>query len=177
MGQSDYRPNPGFRRENALSHLAGYVAVNDVSARDWPGVKAALVEGEVGDGQWLRAKSSDTFLPVGPAFVDAEEIADPQRLRLRSWRIPGAGADAGRAILMQDGTTADMIWGVAELIEFISGAITLDPGDIIATGTPSGVCVFRDPPVCLQQGDRARCEIEGIGSVENPVIDWSDHDG
>ncbi len=67
-----------------------------------------------------------------------------------------------------------MIWGVAELIEYISRSITLDPGDIIATGTPAGVGVFRDPPVFLQPGDRVRCEIDGIGSVENPVIDWSD---
>jgi 2-keto-4-pentenoate hydratase/2-oxohepta-3-ene-1,7-dioic acid hydratase in catechol pathway len=162
------------RRDNALEHVAGYVVVNDVSARDWQGVKAALGDGEVGDGQWLRAKSSDTFLPIGPVFVSSHDIPDPQQLRLRSWRIPGAGPDAGRAILMQDGTTADMIWSVAELIEFISAAITLEPGDIVATGTPSGVGVFRDPPVFLQPGDRARCQIDGIGSVENPVTDWSD---
>ena len=164
-------------RAAALEHVAGYVVVNDVSARDWQGVKAALRDGEVGDGQWLRAKSSDTFLPVGPVFVPADEMPDPQQLRLRSWRIPGSGPDAGRPMLMQDGTTADMIWGVAELIEFISAAITLEPGDIIATGTPSGVGVFRDPPVFLEPGDRARCEIEGIGRVENPVIDWSDDNG
>ena len=158
----------------ALDHVAGYVVVNDVSARDWQGVRQALREGETGDGQWLRAKGSDTFLPVGPVFVGADEIPDPQALRLRSWRIPGSGPDRGRPMLMQDGTTADMIWGVAELIEYISRAITLEPGDIIATGTPSGVGVFRDPPVFLEPGDRARCEIDGIGSVENPVIDWSD---
>jgi len=162
------------RRANALDHVAGYVVVNDVSARDWQGVKAALRDGEVGDGQWLRAKGSDTFLPVGPIFVPRDEIPDPQALRLRSWRIPGTGPDAGRPVLMQDGSTADMIWGVAELIEFISAAITLEPGDIVATGTPGGVGVFRDPPVFLQPGDRARCQIDGIGSVENPVIDWSD---
>jgi 2-keto-4-pentenoate hydratase/2-oxohepta-3-ene-1,7-dioic acid hydratase in catechol pathway len=165
------------RREDALAHVAGYVVVNDVSARDWQGVKPALANGEVGDGQWLRAKSSDTFLPVGPVFVSSDEIADPQTLRLRSWRIPGHGPDAGQRILMQDGTTADMIWGVAELIEFISAAITLNPGDIVATGTPSGVGVFRDPPVFLEPGDRVRCEIDGIGSVENPIIDWSDNNG
>jgi 2-keto-4-pentenoate hydratase/2-oxohepta-3-ene-1,7-dioic acid hydratase in catechol pathway len=67
-----------------------------------------------------------------------------------------------------------MIFGIAELIEFISAAITLDPGDVIATGTPSGVGVFRDPPVFLEPGDRVRCEIDGIGSVENPIVDWSD---
>jgi 2-keto-4-pentenoate hydratase/2-oxohepta-3-ene-1,7-dioic acid hydratase in catechol pathway len=165
------------RRADALDHVAGYVVVNDVSARDWQGVKPALADGEVGDGQWIRAKSSDTFLPVGSTFVSTDEIPDPQALRLRSWRIPGAGPDAGKAMPMQDGNTADMIWGVAELIEFITAAITLDPGDIIATGTPSGVGVFRDPPVFLEPGDRARCEIDGIGSVENPIIDWSDDNG
>ena len=157
----------------ALDHVAGYVVVNDVSARDWQGVKSALGVGQTGDGQWLRAKGSDTFLPVGPVFVGADEIPDPQTLRLRSWQIPGSGPDQGRLLPMQDGTTADMIWGVAALIEFISHAITLEPGDIIATGTPSGVGVYRDPPVFLQPGDRARCEIDGIGVVENPVVDWS----
>ena len=82
-------------REEALDHVAGYVVVNDVSARDWQGIPAALAEGEVGDGQWLRAKGSDTFLPMGSVFVTADEIPDPQALRLRSWRIPGAGPDAG----------------------------------------------------------------------------------
>jgi 2-keto-4-pentenoate hydratase/2-oxohepta-3-ene-1,7-dioic acid hydratase in catechol pathway len=75
---------------------------------------------------------------------------------------------------MQDGSTADMIWGVAELIETITRSITLEPGDVIATGTPSGVGVYREPPVFLEPGDRVRCEIDGIGAVENPVIDWTD---
>jgi 2-keto-4-pentenoate hydratase/2-oxohepta-3-ene-1,7-dioic acid hydratase in catechol pathway len=161
-------------RDDALDHVAGYLVLNDVSARDWQGVPAALAEGEVGDGQWLRAKGSDTFLPMGSVLVTADEVPDPQALRLRSWRLPGSGPDDGAEILMQDGTTADMIWGVAELIEFISRAITLEPGDVIATGTPSGVGVFRDPPVFLLPGDRVRCEIDGIGAVENPVIDWLD---
>ncbi|MFL5649426.1 MAG: fumarylacetoacetate hydrolase family protein [Chloroflexota bacterium] len=164
------------RREDALDHVAGYVVVNDVSARDWQGVPAALADGEVGDGQWLRAKGSDTFLPMGSILVTADEIPDPQVLSLRSYRIPGSGPDDGGRVLMQEGTTADMIWSVAELIEFISRSITLEPGDIIATGTPSGVGVFRDPPVFLLPGDRARCEIEGIGFVENPIIDWTDDD-
>jgi 2-keto-4-pentenoate hydratase/2-oxohepta-3-ene-1,7-dioic acid hydratase in catechol pathway len=161
-------------RDDALDHVAGYIVVNDISARDWQGVPAALEEGETGDGQWLRAKGSDTFLPMGSVLVTADEIPDPQALRLRSWRLPGSGPDDGAEILMQDSTTADMIWGVAELIEFISRSITLDPGDIIATGTPSGVGVFRDPPVYLLSGDRVRCSIDGIGTVENPVIDWTD---
>jgi 2,4-didehydro-3-deoxy-L-rhamnonate hydrolase len=159
-------------RDDAMDHVAGYVVVNDVSARDWQGVPAALGPGEVGDGQWLRAKGSDTFLPMGPVFVTADEIPDPQALRLRSWRIPGSGPDDGGEILMQDASTGDMIWSVAELIEFISNSIVLEPGDIIATGTPAGVGVYRDPPTFLQPGDRTRCTIDGIGSVENPVVDW-----
>ncbi len=159
-------------RAEAMDHVAGYVVVNDVSARDWQGIPAALAEGEIGDGQWLRAKGSDTFLPMGSVFVTADEIPDPQALRIRSWRIPGSGPDAGRKVLMQDANTSDMIWGVAELIEYISRSITLEPGDVIATGTPSGVGVYRDPRVFLEPGDWAACEIEGIGSVANPVIDW-----
>jgi acylpyruvate hydrolase len=169
-------------RSEALEHVAGYVVVNDVSARDWQGIPAALDEGEVGDGQWLRAKGSDTFLPMGSVFVTADEVPDPQALRLWSWIVPGAGKRAGlragRETLMQEGTTADMIWSVPELIEYISRSITLEPGDIIATGTPSGVGIHRDPPILLQPGDRVRCEIEGICSMENPVTEWSDaYDG
>jgi 2,4-didehydro-3-deoxy-L-rhamnonate hydrolase len=161
--------------ESAAAYVAGYVVVNDVSARDWQGNKAALREGEKGDGQWLRAKGSDTFLPMGPVFVTADELDPSSGIRLRSWRIPGPGQPgAGEPQLMQDGTTADMIFSIQELIAFISRHITLDPGDVIATGTPSGVGVFRDPPVFLEPGDRVRCEIDGIGSVENPVIDWTD---
>ena len=160
--------------EEAKACIAGYVVVNDVSARDWQGVPAALHEGERGDGQWLRAKGSDTFLPMGPVFVTADELDPADGLAVRSWRIPGSGPDAGREILMQDGNTRDMIWSVPELISLISRQITLEPGDVIATGTPSGVGVFRDPPVLLEPGDRVRVEIEGIGSVENPIVDWTD---
>jgi 2-keto-4-pentenoate hydratase/2-oxohepta-3-ene-1,7-dioic acid hydratase in catechol pathway len=154
----------------AMEHVAGYIVVNDVTARDWQGTPAALREGEKGDGQWLRAKGSDTFLPMGPVFVTKDELDPSAGVRLRSWRITPDGQEH----LMQDGTTADMIWGVPALVEYISAVITLEPGDVIATGTPSGVGVFRDPPVFLEPGDRVRCEIEGIGSVENPVIDWSE---
>ena len=158
------------KAEDAMSHVAGYIVVNDVSARDWQGIPAALHEGEKGDGQWIRAKGSDTFLPMGPDFVTADELDPAAGLRLRSWRITPDGTEH----LMQDGTTADMIYPVPQLIEYISKAITLDPGDVIATGTPSGVGVFRDPPVFLEPGDRVRCEIDGIGSVENPVVDWTE---
>jgi len=157
--------------DEAMDHVAGYVVVNDVSARDWQGSPPALREGEKGDGQWLRAKGSDTFLPMCPVLVTKDELDPAAGLRLRSWRIP-AGSD--EPILMQDGTTADMIFGIPELIAFISRHITLEPGDVIATGTPAGVGVFRDPPVFLEPGDRVRVEIEGIGAVENPIVDWTE---
>jgi 2-keto-4-pentenoate hydratase/2-oxohepta-3-ene-1,7-dioic acid hydratase in catechol pathway len=156
--------------DEAMDHVAGYVVVNDVSARDWQGIPAALKEGEKGDGQWIRAKGSDTFLPMGPVFVTPDEIDPAKGVRLRSWRITPDGTEH----LMQDGNTRDMIWGVPRLIEYISKAITLEPGDLIATGTPAGVGVFRDPPVFLEPGDRVRCEIEGIGTVENPIVDWTE---
>jgi len=154
----------------AMDHVAGFVVVNDISARDWQGNPQALRDGEKGDGQWLRAKGSDTFLPIGSVLVTPDEVDPKAGLRLRSWRADGDGV----VRLMQDGSTADLIHDVPALIAFISAAITLEPGDIIATGTPSGVGVFRDPPVFLEPGDRVRCEIEGIGAVENPVIDWSE---
>ena len=159
---------------DAMRHVAGYVVVNDVSARDWQGNPQALREGEKGDGQWLRAKGSDTFLPVGPDLVTPDEVDPARGLRLRSWRIPGTGADAAAPVPMQDGNTADMLWTVTGLIAYISRYITLEAGDLVATGTPPGVGVFRDPPVFLEPGDRVRCEIEGIGSVENPVVDWTE---
>jgi 2-keto-4-pentenoate hydratase/2-oxohepta-3-ene-1,7-dioic acid hydratase in catechol pathway len=157
-------------RDAAMDHVAGYVVVNDISARDWQGVPQALREGEKGDGQWLRAKGSDTFLPMGPVLVTTDELDPAAGLRLRSWRIDADGLEH----LMQDGTTADMIHDVPALVAFISSVITLEAGDVIATGTPAGVGVFRDPPVFLQPGDRVRCEIEGIGAIENPILDWSD---
>ena len=160
---------------DAPGHVAGYVVVNDVSARDWQGSKPALREGQKGDGQWVRAKSSDTFLPMSSVLVPAAEADPATGLRLRSWRIPGPGRPgAGEPQLMQDGSTADLIFSVPELISFISRAITLEPGDVIATGTPSGVGVFREPPVFLEPGDRVRCEIDGIGAVENPVVAWTE---
>ncbi len=157
-------------RERAMDHVAGYVVVNDVSARDWQGIPPALRDGEKGDGQWLRAKGSDTFLPMGPVLVTQDELDPAAGLRLQSWRITPDGTEHP----MQDGSTADMIHDLPALVAFISSAITLEPGDVIATGTPSGVGVFRDPPVFLEPGDRVRCTIEGIGAVENPVIDWTD---
>ena len=159
---------------DAIGYVAGYIVVNDVSARDWQGNPQALRPGEKGDGQWLRAKGSDTFLPVGAVLATPDGLDPVAGARVRSWRIPGSGPDAGTPVLMQDASTADLLRPVAELIEFISRQITLEAGDIIATGTPAGVGVFRDPPVFLEPGDRVRCQVDGIGTVENPVIDWSD---
>jgi 2,4-didehydro-3-deoxy-L-rhamnonate hydrolase len=136
--------------ENALETVAGYVCVNDVSARDL----------QFSDGQWTRGKSPDTFCPVGPRLVPASDVPDPQALAIRALLN-------GKA--MQDSTTANMIFGVAEIIAFASQTMTLEPGDLIATGTPAGVGVFRDPPVFLQPGDEITIEIDGIGALTNPV--------
>jgi 2-keto-4-pentenoate hydratase/2-oxohepta-3-ene-1,7-dioic acid hydratase in catechol pathway len=159
------------RVESAMEHVAGYVTANDVSARDLQGSKPALAPGARGDGQWLRAKGSDTFLPLGPAMVTADELGDPAAQRLRGWHTPSGGPDAGGELLVQDGTTGDMIFGVAELIAFVSASITLEPGDLVITGTPSGVGVFRVPPVFLVPGDVVRVEVERIGSVTSPIVD------
>jgi len=137
--------------ENALEAVAGYVCVNDVSARNL----------QFADGQWTRGKSPDTFCPVGPALVPRSEIPDPQALAIR-------------AILngetVQESTTANMIFGVADVIAYVTRTITLEPGDLIATGTPAGVGAFRDPPLFMQAGDEITIEIEGIGSLTNPVV-------
>ncbi len=151
--------------------IFGYTAANDVSARDLQGSKPALRPGERGDGQWLRAKGSDTFLPLGPCIVTADELGDAADLRVRSWRTPTTGRDAGHEVLMQDSRTSDLIFDVARLVEFVSESITLEPGDLLVTGTPSGVGVFRDPPVFLEPGDVVRIEVERIGSVTNPIVD------
>jgi len=105
-------------------------------------------------------------------FVTPDEVDPAAGLALRSWHLP-AGRD-GEPVLMQDGNTSDMLFNVPQLVSFISQQITLEPGDLVITGTPSGVGVFRDPPVFLEPGDRVRCEIEGIGAVENPIVDWTD---
>jgi 2-keto-4-pentenoate hydratase/2-oxohepta-3-ene-1,7-dioic acid hydratase in catechol pathway len=141
----------GVSVENALEAVAGYLCANDVTARDL----------QFGDVQWTRGKSLDTFCPVGPALVPAAEIADPQALRIRAI-LNGE--------VMQDSTTANMVFGVAEIIAFVSEAITLEPGDLILTGTPAGVGVFRDPPVLLQAGDEITVEIDGVGALTNPVV-------
>jgi 2-keto-4-pentenoate hydratase/2-oxohepta-3-ene-1,7-dioic acid hydratase in catechol pathway len=135
--------------ENALEAVAGYAVVNDVSARDL----------QFADGQWTRGKSPDTFCPVGP-LVPRDQVPDPQALGIR-------------AILngetMQDSTTANMVFGVASIIEYITKTITLEPGDLIATGTPAGVGAFRKPAVWMKPGDEITIEIDGVGSLTNPV--------
>jgi 2-keto-4-pentenoate hydratase/2-oxohepta-3-ene-1,7-dioic acid hydratase in catechol pathway len=135
---------------DALDHVRGYICVNDVSARDL----------QFADGQWTRGKSPDTFCPVGPRLVPREEIADPQALAIRC---------VLNGEVMQDSTTANMIFSVAEIISYVSRTVTLDPGDLIATGTPAGVGVFRDPKVLLKDGDEVTVEVEGLGALTNPV--------
>ena len=163
------------RAADALRHVAGYTAANDVTARDWQGQQKALRPGETGDGQWLRAKSSDTFLPLGPVFVTADELGDGRGLYVRSWVTAASGPNANKPFQMQDGNTKDLLFGVAELISIISQEITLTPGDIVITGTPSGVGVFREPQIFLEPGDLVRVEIERIGTLTNPVVDADGH--
>lgn len=134
--------------ELALERVLGYTCLNDVSARDL----------QVRDGQWTRAKSLDTFCPMGPWVVTADEIPDPGRLRVRC-RVNGE--------VRQDETSAALVHGVAELVAYCSRSFTLEPGDVIATGTPGGVGAFRDPPVFLQDGDLVEVEIDAIGTLSN----------
>lgn len=136
------------KQTEALSYVLGYTCGNDVSARDL----------QFGDKQWVRGKSLDTFCPLGPVLVTADEIPDPQALGLRCM-VNGE--------VLQDSTTADMIFGVADLIAYASAAFTLEPGDVIMTGTPPGVGVFRDPQRFLHDGDEVAVEIEGIGVLES----------
>ena len=138
----------------ALDAVRGYVCVNDVSARDL----------QFADGQWTRGKSPDTFCPVGPRLVPREEIDDPQALAIRC-TVNGQ--------VLQDSSTAQMIFSVAEIIAYVSRVITLEPGDLIATGTPAGVGVFRDPKVLLKDGDEVTVEVEGLGALTNPVQEES----
>jgi 2-keto-4-pentenoate hydratase/2-oxohepta-3-ene-1,7-dioic acid hydratase in catechol pathway len=134
----------------ALDAVFGYTAANDVSARDL----------QFADQQWVRAKSIDTFCPLGPVIVTPEEFGDPQDKGLIA-RVNGE--------TMQDSTTAEMIFGVAEILSFLSRACTLEPGDLILTGTPWGVGGFRDPPVFLEPGDRVEVEVEGVGVLANDI--------
>ncbi len=136
------------RAIDAMDCVLGYSCVNDVSARDF----------QFSDGQWYRGKSCDGFGPLGPWVVTKREAPDYRALKIRC-RLNGQ--------LMQESTTQDLIFGVPELIEFISSFITLEPGDVIATGTPPGVGLARKPPVYLKDGDRVEVEIERIGVLRN----------
>jgi 2-keto-4-pentenoate hydratase/2-oxohepta-3-ene-1,7-dioic acid hydratase in catechol pathway len=140
----------GVSEENALEAVRGYLCLNDVSARDL----------QFGDGQWTRGKSPDTFCPIGPRLVPREEVPDPQALGIRC---------VLNGQVMQDSTTANMIFTIAQIIAYASATMTFEPGDLIATGTPAGVGVFRDPPVLLQDGDEVTIEIDGLGALTNPV--------
>jgi 2-keto-4-pentenoate hydratase/2-oxohepta-3-ene-1,7-dioic acid hydratase in catechol pathway len=139
------------RAADALDGVFGYTVANDVSARDL----------QVSDGQWVRAKSIDGFCPLGPVIVTADEVGDPQRLALRT-TVNGE--------TMQDSTTAEMLFGVAELIEFCSRSFTLEPGDLLLTGTPWGCGEFMEPQRSLAPGDEVEVAIEGIGALRNPVV-------
>jgi 2-keto-4-pentenoate hydratase/2-oxohepta-3-ene-1,7-dioic acid hydratase in catechol pathway len=157
--QTDYEAELAFiigrrakniTRADALGYVFGYANLNDVSARDF----------QFADAQWQRGKSCDTFAPMGPFIATADEVPDPQNLRIR-FRLNGE--------TMQDSNTGQMIFGVAELIEYLSRYNTLEPGDVVATGTPPGVGFARKPPVYLKNGDVAEVDIDGLGVLSNPI--------
>ena len=135
---------------DALDHVFGYTVANDISARDV----------QFADGQWVRGKSFDTFCPLGPVVVTRDELPDPQALALRT-RVNGE--------TVQDSSTAEMIFGVAELLASCSESFTLEPGDVVLTGTPWGCGEFMEPRRSLHPGDLVEAEVEGIGVLRNPV--------
>ena len=141
-------------RADALNYVLGYTIANDVSARDW--------QKQWGGSQWCRGKTFDTFCPLGPALVTPSAIKNPNDLAIRT-RVNG--------VTMQESNTRDMIFPVAELIEFLSGSTTLEAGTLILTGTPEGVGMGRKPPVYLKAGDVVEVEIDGIGVLRNPVVE------
>jgi len=132
----------------ALDYVFGYTAANDVSARDI----------QLGDGQWVRGKSLDTFCPMGPVLVTADEIPNPQTLSIKCTL---------NGMVVQDSSTSEMIFSVAKLVSFCSDAFTLEPGDVILTGTPHGVGLSREPKLYMTNGDKVSVEIESIGQLSN----------
>ena len=140
-------------RAEALDYVLGYTCANDVSARDW--------QIEWGGGQWCRGKTFDTFCPLGPGIVTADEVANPNALAIRT-------VLNGNAV--QDWNTSDMIFDVPALIEFLSGSTTLEAGTVILTGTPHGVGMARTPPLWLKDGDEVSIVIDGIGTLTNKVV-------
>jgi 2,4-didehydro-3-deoxy-L-rhamnonate hydrolase len=137
-------------KDDALDHVAGYACANDVSARSL----------QFRSSQWLLGKAIDTFLPLGPYLVTADEVPDPQALGIRC---------LVNDEVRQSSDTEQMVFGVAELVSFISRTIALEPGDLLVTGTPSGVGMAADPPRYLRPGDRMRVEIDGFGELDNTV--------
>jgi len=137
--------------ERAWEYVLGYTNLNDVSARDL----------QFADGQWQRGKSCDTFAPIGPAIVTRDAIGDPHNLRIQL-RLNGQ--------TMQNSSTNQLIFGVDHVVSFLSQTVTLEPGDVIATGTPPGVGFARKPPVFLRPGDVVEVEVEGLGVLSNPVV-------
>ncbi len=140
-----------INKTEAFDYIAGFTVMNDVSGR----------EAQFSDSQWFRGKSFDSFAPAGPFIVTPDEIDDVNNLRLTAV-VDGE--------IMQDGNTRDMIFDIPAIIENISEDITLIPGDIISTGTPAGVGIFRDPPVVLKPGNVVECRIEQIGTIINKVV-------
>ena len=146
------KPAKGVSEAGALEYVAGYTVMNDVSARD--------LQLELGGGQWVWGKTMDSFAPLGPALVTKDEVPDPGDLDI-AFRLNGQ--------TMQDSNTRNLIFGVPALVSFLSQGMTLEPGDVIATGTPAGVGHNRVPRVYLKPGDVMAAEIEGLGVLENPV--------
>ena len=147
IGREGKRIHP----DNAWDYIAGYTVMNDVSGR----------EAQFGDGQWFRGKSFDTFAPLGPALVTPDEIDDIRNLTLTA-RVDDQ--------LMQTGNTGDLVFDIPHLLAYISEDITLLPGDVISTGTPAGVGIFRDPPITLAAGNVVTCRIDMLGELINPVV-------
>lgn len=145
------RRGKAIARSAALDYVAGFMVMNDVSGR----------EAQFADSQWFRGKAFDTFAPMGPALVTADEITDLGNLTLTA-RVNGE--------VMQSGNTRDLIFDIPTILENISQDITLVPGDVISTGTPSGVGIFRDPPITLQRGDVVECRVSEVGTIRNRVV-------
>lgn len=145
------REGKRISRTNAWDYIAGYTVMNDVSGR----------EAQFGDGQWFRGKSFDTFAPLGPALVTPDEIDDIGNLQLTA-RVDDR--------VMQTGNTGDLVFDIPHLLAYISEDITLLPGDVISTGTPAGVGIFRNPPITLAAGNVVTCRIDTLGELVNPVV-------
>ena len=140
-------------KADAMDYVAGYTVAHDVSARDWQLKKNG--------GQWMLGKCMDNYAPIGPALVTTDELGDPHNLALKCI----LNGDT-----VQNSSTNQMIFKTDEIVEWVSRFVTLNPGDLILTGTPPGVGVFRKPPLYLKAGDTVTCEIEKIGSITNPVV-------